>query len=69
MATGGADKVVKVWCWREGQGISFFLACNSWKLLCVEKLEPKCSLTGSGASVMSVQFDHQVTLAPLTPCS
>ena len=21
MATGGADKVVKVWCWREGMGI------------------------------------------------
>ena len=20
MATGGADKVVKVWCWREGLG-------------------------------------------------
>jgi autophagy-related protein 16 len=52
MATGGADKVVKVWCWREG----------------LEKLEAKCSLTGSGASIMSVQFDHQSKLV-LAACN
>jgi WD40 repeat protein len=23
MATGGADKVVKVWSWREAQGVSY----------------------------------------------
>ena len=30
--------------------------------LYVETLEPMCVLTGSGASIMSVQFDHQVDI-------
>lgn len=29
-------------------------------VLHTEKLEAKCSLTGSGASIMSVQFDYHV---------
>lgn len=32
-----------------------------------EKLEPKCSLTGSGASIMSVQFDHHVSQCSRSP--
>ena len=65
VATGGADKVVKVWSWRESQGervrdcvSECVVECVS---TCAEKLEPKCSLTGSSASIMSVQFDHHVS--------
>ena len=45
LVTGGADKVVKVWSIRQPQ----------------ETVEHSFTLTGSSASIMSVQFDHLVS--------
>ena len=77
MATGGADKVVKVWSWNSPQGTfppsGYEEPMEGMRLgrHCMltlfpvsspsEKMEPKCTLYGSNASIMSVQFDQLVS--------
>ena len=46
LATGGADKCVKIWSVKQQQ----------------ETIEQSFVLPGSSASIMSVQFDHLVRL-------
>ena len=76
MATGGADKLVKIWSWRPSQGEDTHTcihpnlpSCSlSWAGFdCVvvrlsEKMELKYTLRGCTQSIMSIQFDQNVRL-------
>ena len=63
MATGGADKVVKVWTVRPAEGTVGWLCTDCFIPLpsLTEKVEPLATLHDSRASIMSIQFDQLVS--------
>ena len=63
MATGGADKVVKVWTVRPTEGMVVLLICSHVisHYFSVEKVDYLATLHDSRASIMSIQFDHLVS--------
>ena len=64
MATGGADKVVKVWTVRPSEGMALHSLLYSLVIGCccptLEKVDYLATLHDSRASIMSIQFDHLV---------
>ena len=65
MATGGGDKLVKVWNVKSDLsefGLWFEVTPDQVYTLFAGTIDLRCTLSGSAGSIMSLQFDQSVSM-------